>query len=119
MTKPIWLLIPVAFTIPLCAQVPSQDQHMAQIALPAAAPTIPSDAMFALGQQAGRIEGLTERLVTIDADLKEIGKDVHAIKWVGGLISLVFTVILAPMAIEVWKNRGHAARRPPAPVAGD
>jgi hypothetical protein len=84
-------------------------------------PTIPQDALFALGQQSGRLDAMNERLRSIENDLKEVGKDVTRINTIGSILGLLVVVILGPLAVErlkqifKWGGSSHAPNSPTTP----
>ena len=79
-------------------------------------PTIPGEAMFALGQQSGRLDGIDKRLGIIETDVKDIGKDVSRINVIMWIVGGFLTLIIAPIIVS-RVNQFLAGRRPPTAPA--
>ena len=62
-------------------------------------PTVPQEAMFALGQQSGKLDAMSERLGRLEQDVKDIGKDVSWMKTIMLIIGGVLTLVVAPIIV--------------------
>ena len=82
---------------------------------PPGSPTIPMDAMFALGQQSGRLDGIDKRLGSIEVDVKDIGRDVSRINFIAWVFGAALTLIIAPIVVT-QVNRWINTRTPITPV---
>jgi hypothetical protein len=84
----------------VAATVFAQNKNSTGVQIPApASPTIPADAMFALGQQSGRLDGIDKRLGGIETDVKDIGKDVSRINVVMWIVGGIVTLFVAPIIV--------------------
>jgi hypothetical protein len=75
------------------------------VRVPPSPPTIPGDVMFALGQQGGQLTGISTRLEKIETKIEDVQRDVTRINAVGGLATLLVTVILAPIIVYRIQHR--------------
>jgi hypothetical protein len=67
-------------------------------------PTIPSDAMFTIGQQNGKIDDMTKRIDGLEADVKDVSKDVGKLNVYATLIGGFIVLVIAPLIYE-WAKR--------------
>jgi len=68
------------------------------------APTIPVDAMFAIGQQSGKIDDMSKRLGSIETDIKNISKDVGSLNIYAKILGMILVLIVAPLVYEGIKR---------------
>jgi len=85
------------------------------VTLPPSPPTIPSDVIYALGQQGGLLTSIAGRLDKIEIKLEDIQRDVTRINTIGAIAGLLFTVVLGPIA--VYKIRQKLDRGPKIPTS--
>ena len=78
------------------------------------APTIPPDAMYALGQQSGQLTSISGRLGKIEDKLDGCSQDITRINTIGGLVLLFVTIFWGPIAVERWKTVFSKTPTPPA-----
>ncbi len=86
----------------LLAQEPQADK----VSIPPAPPTVPPNAMYALGQQSGQLTAISAQLNKIDKDVDKLQEDVTRINTVGGLL-LLFVV-----PIVVYRIQRRFAKQP-------
>jgi hypothetical protein len=75
--------------------------------------TIPQDAMFALGQQSGKIDDMSKRLDNIERDVKEISSDTGRLNVYASIAGVILLAIIAPLlykGAERWLFKA-----PPSP----
>lgn len=63
-------------------------------------PTIPQDAMYALGVQGGKIDDMSKRLDVVDQNINEIKTDVDHLDVYASILGLIFGLIVAPLIFE-------------------
>ncbi len=77
-----------------------------QITLPKPpSPTIPTDAMLAIGQQSGKIDDMSKRLDSIESDMKIVSKDVGNLDIYAKILGVIVVLIVAPLVYEGIKRR--------------
>jgi hypothetical protein len=94
------------------SQEPKPDATKITIPTPAS-PTIPNDAMFALGAQSGQLNSISGRMEKIETKLDGLQNDMTRINTIGGLLLIVVTAILAPIAVYRIQKR---MEKPPLPL---
>jgi hypothetical protein len=87
-------------------------QENKPVKLPPSPPTIPSDVMFALGQQSGQLTGISGRLEKIESKIEDVQRDVTRINTVGGLAALLLTVVLGPLIVYQVRKKLDATSTP-------
>jgi hypothetical protein len=96
---------------------PAQDSKAelpAKVTIPAPpSPTIPNDAMFALGAQSGQLSSISARMDKIDTKLDGLQIDMTRINTIGGLLLLGITGILIPVIVYRIQKR---MEKPALPV---
>jgi len=97
-----------------CAAQAVKKNQAASVNFPMpASPTIPQDAMFALGQQSGKIDAIAGRLDRIEQDVRDIGKDVAWTKAITLVFGGTMTLIIAPIIVvqvNRWIEKRHPAK---------
>jgi len=100
------LLLAIPTTICASPRVPqatqtTQPQSQQRITIPpVAGATIPQDAMYALGQQSGKIDDMSKRIDEIQTDVKNIGADVQKLDVYASIFGAILLVIVAPLVFE-------------------
>ena len=89
--------------------------HAPSLTSPASTPTISDQALYALGQQSGELQGMNSRLDKIegkldgvDKELGYLGNDITRIDTTDHIIGVFFVIIVGgfvlPVAVEKWKR---------------
>lgn len=95
-----------------CAAQEPKTNQPAGVSFPTPiSPTIPHDALFALGQQSGKIDAIAERLNRIEQDVKDISKDVFWMRTIMLIVGGALTLIIAPI-IVAQVNRWIEKKQP-------
>ena len=89
----------------------------------ATAPTIPSDAMFALGQQSIQLQSISGRLDKMEPDISSLKHDVDRLLIVyevmvysaGLIFSIVASYVIVRLIRKVWPE--HPSSVPPSGVS--
>ncbi|SRR6266446_4279975 len=102
------LLLDIGATLSFAQEKPG-------VKLPPAPSTIPSDVMFALGQQSGQLSGISGRLEKIEGKIEDVQRDVTRINTVGALAVLLLTVLVGPLVVKNWRGKNP---NPPAAIEG-
>lgn len=96
-------ILAVALILPLAAVASAQEKP--GVRLPTPPSTIPSDVMFALGQQSGQLTGISGRLEKIEGKIEDVQRDVTRINTVGAIAVLLLTVLIGPLVVKNWRGR--------------
>jgi hypothetical protein len=124
MNKLIILLVSVFASVLVNAQIKPNQSGSVQnpVTFPTTtAPTIPSDAMFALGQQSIQLQSISIRLDKMEPDISSLKHDVDKLLIVYDVVvystGLIFSIVASYVIVRVIRRVWPEPPSPPSAIA--